>query len=238
MKQVQRILLALVMVSICFVIYQQKTEITIMDERITGTCRQVQIISKNIDKIYGTVYEKLDLSVLASCGIITDSMGHGSCVAISPNIILTAGHCLDKEGAWVEIGGIKYEIIDKWKSDKYDIGFVEIDGIVPYVIFGKMPELLQTVYKIGFPVQLEFKNFIATGIISNLDTDYYIWHNIIILDSPGIRGQSGCAVFNINGELVAIHVGHISYGFGVEEPVSHIQEALEDYDAKRIREKT
>jgi len=176
-----------------------------------------------------TLSQILDLSVMKSCGIITNDSGHGSCVAISPNLILTAGHCIEREGCWIEIGGVKYEIIEKWKSDKYDVGFAKIEGVVPYVVLGKMPELMQTVYKIGFPVQRKLENFIAVGVVANLDTSFAMWNNVIVLDSPGIGGQSGCGVFNVDGELVAIHVGHISYGFGVEEPISHIKLALVEY---------
>jgi len=179
-----------------------------------------------------TLAQELDLFVLESCGVIANEYSHGSCVAIGPNLILTAGHCIGIPDAWIEIGGIKYKIIEEWASDTYDIGLVRIEGDVPFVILGEMPALLQKVYKIGFPVQREFENFIAVGVVANLDIDFYVWHNIIILDSPGIGGQSGCGIFDIDGKLVAIHVGHISYGFGIEEPVSHIREVLEEYLAR------
>jgi len=217
MKQVQRVLLATVLVLTCFVVYQQKTEIT--------------TISGDIDSIYGVLNEKLDLSVLESCGIITNGYGHGSCVAIGPNLILTAGHCIGIQGAWVEIGDVKYEIIEEWTSDEYDIGFARIEGSVPFVVLGDIPELLDEAYLVGSPYDVDFIKSITKGIISNLDRDIQDWEDLIQTDAEGAPGSSGGPLFNESGQVVGICVTGANPGGGVTlcEPVSHIREALAEY---------
>ena len=176
----------------------------------------------------------LDLpSILPACGIITNGQGHGSCVAIDSDLILTAGHCIGHEGSWVEIGGVKYDILDEWRSEQYDIGFVRIDDQVPYLQLGEMPKLLDTVYFVGSPYEICFVNTITKGIISHLDRDVYDRIDLIQTDAEGAPGSSGCALVDIQGHIIGICVAGPNPGGGVTlcEPVSHILEALEEYNA-------
>jgi hypothetical protein len=161
-------------------------------------------------------------------------------VAVGPDLILTAKHCLD-ENCWVEIGGVKYEIVDKWASDIYDVGFIRINGILPYIQFGNMPQLLDTIYVVGSPLQSEHRgdciNNITKGIVSNLNVSWYVWTNGIIVDAAAYPGNSGCALLDTSGHLIGIMVGcHNRFpnggdNFWLAEPVSHILEALEKYNA-------
>jgi len=185
-------------------------------------------------KIYNNLNKTLDVSVLDSCGIITDDYGWGSCVAIAPNLILTAGHCIDITDSYIEISGYKYNIVSKWKSNEYDIGIIEIDGIVPFVKLGEMPKLLDTVYLIGSPYDKAFKNSITKGIVSKLDIVYMLEKSLIQVDAEAAPGSSGCPLFNNNGELLGIVIGGPNPGGGVVVcvPISHIKEALEEYNAK------
>lgn len=179
------------------------------------------------------IQEGLPLSVLDSCGIIT-GQAFGSCVAIGPNLILTAKHCLGLP--IVEIGGVKYEIIEEWGSPDYDIGFVVIDGSVPSVTLGDMPKMLDEVFLVGAPYSTVLINSITTGIVCSLDRDFYDWVNAIQISSFSAGGNSGGPVFNSKGEVIGILVGGPSY-YGdcqsICEPVSHIQESLELYNAQR-----
>ena len=42
-----------------------------------------------------------DVSVLDACVIVTDGTGHGSGVAVAPDLILTAKHCIDSNDLYV-----------------------------------------------------------------------------------------------------------------------------------------
>ena len=176
-----------------------------------------------------------DSTILDSCGIITYGYGYGSCVAIEPNLILTAGHCIDHAGAYIQIGGIQYDIIDQWKSDDHDVGFVRINGNLPYIEFGKMPELLDEVYIIGTPREPKFLNFITKGVICKLNLvespPYIDWENNFICDAMAWRGNSGGPVLNKYGYIIGIYVGLFPDvdNFSVCVPVRDIKAALEEY---------
>jgi len=173
------------------------------------------------------------LKVLNSCGIITDGYGHGSCVAIGPNLILTAGHCLNQEEIWIEINGIKYEVLETWKSEDYDVGFVIIDGEVPYLQLGQMPELLDDIYLIGSPYDISFINTITKGIVSSFNRNVYDRIDLIQVDAEAAPGSSGCPLFNLDGMIIGICVAGPNPGGGVTLCVSvnHILEVLEEYNA-------
>lgn len=218
MKQAQRILLALTLVLVCFVVYQQKIGLDNLETSITQLNFQ------------------LDLSVLDSCGIITNGNGHGSCVAIEPNLILTAGHCINISDTWIEINGKQYKIVDKWRSETHDVGFVVIDANLPYLKLGNTPEILKDVYLMGTPRDKIFINTITKGVICKLDlkyTDSVIdWTGNFVCDAMDWCGGSGGPVLDIRGNILGIYVGLFVDvdNFSVCEPVSHIKEALEEYN--------
>ncbi len=179
----------------------------------------------------------LNLSVLDSCGIITNGYGHGSCVAIGPDLLLTAGHCIGQDGSWIEIQGVRYEIVEQWISENYDVGFVRIEGVLSYVELGQMPDLLDTVYLTGAPYEPMYVNTITRGIISYLgrDKDCCDLHkNLIQTDAEGAPGSSGCPLFDVSGQIIGICVSGPAPGGGVVLCVSvmDIRAALEEYDAR------
>ena len=179
--------------------------------------------------------QTLDLhSILSACGIITDSMDYGSCVAIGPDLILTAGHCVDHEESWIEIGGQRYDILDEWKSEQYDVGFVRIDSQVPYLELGEMPDLLDTVYLVGTPADPSFVNNISKGVVTKFDLDWWDYEDTIVVDATGWFGNSGGPVINQNGQVIGICVAGPGSGLdsvNVCAPITHILEALEEYNA-------
>jgi len=208
------------------------TLILLLIAALAGVATNQQAINQH-EASLRALTKTLDLSVLDSCGIITNGMGHGSCVAIGPDLILTAGHCIGYPGNWIEINGVKYDILDEWKSGQYDVGFIRIDGQVPYLQFGEMPQLLDTVYFVGSPYETCFVNTITKGIISHLDRDVYDRIGLIQTDAEGAPGSSGCALVDIQGRVIGICVAGPNPGGGVTLCVSvdHILEALEKYNA-------
>jgi len=173
----------------------------------------------------------LDLSVLDSCGIITDGLGFGSCVAVGPDLILTAGHCEWYVEHWIEIGGVRYEIIEEWASESCDVRFIKIEGVLPYMELGQMPELLDEVYLVGSPYDTAFSISITKGVISHLDRDIWGWEDLIQTDAEGAPGSSGCPLFNESGQVIGICVSGATPGGGVTlcESVDNIRLALAEY---------
>ena len=173
--------------------------------------------------------------VLQSCGIITDGEGWGSCVAIEPDLLLTAAHCLERDGLWVEFAGKRYEIVEQWTSDNHDVGFVRVVGTLPVVKLGPMPRILDEVYIVGTPRCVDFLNMITSGVVCKLDLQYadsnVNWTGNFVCDAMAWRGNSGGPVLNGQGQIVGIYVGLFADvdNFSVCVPVSHIREALERY---------
>jgi len=165
---------------------------------------------------------------LDSIGVITDGLGFGSCVAIEPNMVLTAGHCISHDGAYVEIAGQRYEILNEWRDDEYDVGFVVIDGLITPLELGEMPSVLDEVYLVGSPYCIELSNTITKGIVSHLSRDVFDWIDLIQADAEGAFGSSGGPLLDVSGRVIGICVAGPNPGGGVtlSEPVSHIREAL------------
>jgi len=180
-----------------------------------------------------------DISVLDACVIVTDGAGHGSGVAIAPDLILTAKHCIDFNDLYVvDSSGEEYAVIDSWCSDEYDIGFLRIDGVLPCLSLGNMPNLLDPVYAIGTPLEQCFVNNVTIGVVTKLNVDWAHWIGGIIVNVAAYPGNSGGALLNSNFEIVGITVGchNRLYGGGDNlwlcESVTHIREALEEYGKK------
>jgi S1-C subfamily serine protease len=199
----------------------------------------VTIIENNValDNLRSEMHQHstLDLSVLDSCGIITNGQDYGSCVAIRSNLMLTAGHCIGIDGTWVEVDGQQYRILKQWKSDKYDVGFAEIEGELPFVELAERdPELLDEVFLIGSPYDVLFERTITRGIISHLERHVYSHVGLIQTDAEGAPGSSGCPLFCERGRIIGICVAGPNPGGGVTlcEPVEHIKIALGEYDAR------
>lgn len=219
MRKIQRILLATLLILISFVLYQQKTNLDTLDIRMQSL-----------------VVKKLDLSVLDSCGIITDGRGHGSCVAIRHNLILTAGHVIDHPGSWVEIDGVKYEIKSEWHSSEYDVGFVVVDGNFPCLPLGDDPKVQDKIYLVGSPFDPSFMNKLSSGIVCKTDVEFtqsnIDWTGDFICDALAGGGNSGGPVLDVDGNIVGIYVGNWGYAenFCVCVPTFQIKKALSEYD--------
>lgn len=198
---------------------------------------QVRTLGRMTDKIrrhrtcLEELYKEFDLNVLDACGIITDGFGHGSCVAIDEDLILTAGHCLDHGELWVEINERKFDILEQWTSEKYDIGFVRIDGKVPFVRLATSFGLLDEVYLIGAPYDTKLRNSITKGIVSAFGRNMYGRECLIQVDAEGAPGSSGCPLLNIDGEIIGICVAGPNPGGGVTLciPVWQVRSALRTY---------
>jgi len=170
--------------------------------------------------------------VLRANVVITDGRVYGSGVMVAPDMVLTAGHIVDINNIYVvDIDGNEYDIIRSWKSSKYDVGFIWLKGELPYLRLGEIPKLLDTVCAISAPYQIEFATTITKGVISHLDRDACGRVGLIQADAECAPGSSGGALLNTELEIIGICVCGPNPGGGVVlfEPVSHIEESLQEY---------
>lgn len=186
---------------------------------------------ENRERISALVPRRFNLAVLDSCGVITDGYGHGSAVAIAPDLVLTAGHCIGYPDSKIIVQGVAYPILEEWADSVYDIGIVRVDGNLPPCEFGDMPALLDEVYLVGSPYDVLLANTITRGIISNLDRDIYGREDQIQTDAEGAPGSSGCPLFDVDGRILGICVAGPQPGGGVSLCVSvdDIKAALTEY---------
>ncbi len=174
-------------------------------------------------------------TLLDSCGVIANGTRYGSCVAVAPDLLLTAGHCIDYLGGWIEIQDVRYKIVEQWASEDHDVGFVRIDGALPYIELGQMPDLLDTVYLVGTPHDPAFVNVVTKGIICKVNLQYsgrvVDWTGSFICDAMAWRGNSGGPAMNERGQIVGIYVGLFLNvdNFSVCVPVDVIRAALAEY---------
>jgi len=173
----------------------------------------------------------------------------GSGVIISKDgLILTAGHVVDfgsLEYANVTVtlkDGTILEVIDSYmiSKDITDIGILKVDinGYNLQVANFGTAEIGETVFAIGEP--FGFFQTVTSGIVSglNVDEDFFGKKNLLQTDTPINPGNSGCPLFNMKGEIVAIAVGGISPadGMGFCVPSEVCLAVLDIYNAIKLLE--
>lgn len=210
-------------------------------EVIESHTASLNSINKSIDILGTNLTPKLNERVLDSCVLIQCDKNYGSGSAIRKNLILTAGHIVDGDNPCViDRGGVNHKVIDKWRHKKYDVGFILISDSIPFIKLGDTPKLIDDVYLVGNSIGTTIRFNVTKGIVSKTNITLNPWKDIILADFAAYAGESGGPVFGNNSKLVAIWVGYIQIrGTSHEclsfcEPISHIKEALKEYDKNAI----
>lgn len=160
---------------------------------------------------------------------------------ISPNIIMTAGHCLtdDTDEVAVTIDGkihVGEVLVD---DDLNDFALLKTtDSIDSFLSLacGVTPKLGDKVTMSGYP--LDLGRVSVEGRVSGLmvaDPDAMsLWPNgNIIVDMVGAPGMSGSAISNEEGKVIALFVGGYGNGIspvGLAVSIQPVCDALQDYD--------
>jgi len=144
--------------------------------------------------------------------------GHGSGVFIDDDVILTAAHCLEAvKVITIELNnGIMLESSDFYVDNKEDIGFIFVDADELCITEVSISDVHigDIVYLVGRPFDDIFKFSLTKGILSHLDRDIpkWNWKNLLQTDAEGGPGSSGGPLYNSNGNLVGMYVGHSNGG--------------------------
>ena len=161
---------------------------------------------------------------------------HGSGVFIDDDVILTAAHCLeDVETIIIELSdGTILKSNDFYIDDIEDIGFIFVVADELCIVKTALSEISigDTVYLVGRPFDDLFKFSLTKGILSHLDRDFpnMGWRDLLQTDVDGGPGSSGGPLYDSNGNLIGMYVGHaFSGGLGISlcEDAKSILEAYE-----------
>ena len=145
-------------------------------------------------------------------------LGHGSGVFIEDDMILTAAHCLEGvKTITIELNdGTVLKSSDFYIDGEEDIGFVFVDANELCIAEVSLSDVHigDTVYLVGRPFDDLFRFSLTKGILSHLDRDLpnMGWKDLIQTDAEGGPGSSGGPLYNSDGNLVGMYVGHTDGG--------------------------
>ena len=183
----------------------------------------------------------------------------GSGVFVAPDLILTAGHVVDRvmieqnadpEYLWKVgppivvklVDGTELKVVDVYQVDHSltDLGLLRVEfsndvNKPTPLTFGKV-NVGEQVFAIGEPYGL-FPS-VTSGIVSAIDVndpeDFFGKANLLQTDCPINPGNSGCPLINMRGEIIGLCVGAIrpADGIGFCVPADICKQVIELYNAE------
>ena len=211
-------------------------EIATINDEITGITSNLGVLDERIFELEGEIAEsRVDIAAVyeqvsaATVRISDGELTHGSGVIMdTENHVITAQHVID---GMTEIYVVTYDgLVSRatlvGECEYSDIAVLEMDkdpGIIPppfadsSLIVPGAP-----VIAIGSPVEsdtlIEMRDTLTAGVISQVDRYVQIeekWiPNLLQFDAPVNFGNSGCALFNIEGEIAGIVIARINPTMG------------------------
>lgn len=144
--------------------------------------------------------------------------GRGSGVLVRKDLVLTANHVVvDGENFVVVLRStakISGRVIVRDVNNDLALIELSLDDVrwlnVPKLNFNTYPEIGEQIFMISSPYM--FAGTLSTGIVSRRSTiiEQSPWTcDLFLTDNVGAPGSSGGPVFNMRGDVVGVHVGHI-----------------------------
>lgn len=200
-------------------------------------------ISKVIEKSVNSIVAISKLKQTGTSIFVNNAekkLGLGSGVVITDNgYILTNQHVAGNKysSCYVTINdGTTFEGNVVWADSNIDLAIVKINkGNLDYIELGDSDSisLAEDVYAIGNPLGIEFQKTVTKGIISGVnrtikleDENQNVYmEDLIQTDSTINEGNSGGALINTKGELIAINSVKISNaeGIGFAVPINIVK---------------
>jgi len=189
--------------------------------------RAPQSIAPQVTQVRGAV---VHVAKVGSC----ESSG---CLISSDGILFTARHVTggDPCGTYVVTldSGAQYPVKYVLEDREADLSYMKLDlpkGVTtPWVVLAPADSLRvgDPVIIAGSPLGRQNINTFSLGIVSALDRDLdYKWHAMIQTTGPAYPGNSGGAIFNMEGRVVGVLVAGQGdcLNFGV--PVIFLRESV------------
>ena len=204
---------------------------TIKDNAIACTCAIVimlvvvfglAISKKEVLQSETVLVEDVIPSVINNVVHIKNNTGQwqGSGVLIREDLVLTARHVAEtgEDFTIMTNDGKEYKAVVAITSKKYDLGFIKLKDRVKYTtVISEIEKckLGQQVFAIGSPFGDINFNSVTVGVISGLHRELekhgldkqYGWSVAFQTDAAGNPGNSGCPVYNLQGEVIGVLVG-------------------------------
>lgn len=130
-------------------------------------------------------------------------------VFISPNEILTAGHCIAESRGqqWIRTNeGLSYAVTIEKTDPLKDLALLKVVRPInhAYTSFGEPAQVTDTVYTVNSGEG--FERSFNKGIVNNIITDEEFKIATILHNAYIMPGASGSGLFNDNREIVGINV--------------------------------
>ncbi len=147
-------------------------------------------------------------------------------VFVSPNEILTAGHCVSRSrgNQWIKTSDNKSFSVIIQKLDKQtDLALLKVTKPLnhPYVLLGKPLKITDAVYTVNSGA--DYEGTFNSGFVCNVILDDYkiltLLHN-----APLVGGASGSGLFNAKKELIGINVA----------TMKNLSEAVDIYEIQKF----
>ena len=194
-----------------------------------------------------TLPDAIELTLDSCVHVVNVTRGwQGSAVAITPDILITAGHVNEggREFLITTADGEEYTAYQAISSKKYDIGFIKLEKpVLQPALAGNIGNLRlgQPVYAIGGSLgKMNWPN-VTAGIVSCLSRDLesfgapldFGWSILWQVDAATYPGNSGGPIFTLDGVVRGILVG----GIGGTECLSYcvpLEVAVPDLNVIRM----
>ncbi len=111
---------------------------------------------------------------------------------VKDGLVLTVGHALDDK---IFVRGKPVEVVRF--NPFFDLMLLKVEGVKGKIELGEVPEMGDDVYVLSYSPFLQRVTYAYGYVMAVVDAD-------VVIDMPVFPGNSGSAVYNLDGELVGV----------------------------------
>ena len=166
-----------------------------------------------------------------------DGRHMGSGFVISPELIVTAKHVVDRRGDYAILfaDGSRCDVQAIRISEETDCAvlLVRQTNLRPLILTTKI-EIGQPIFVIGSPLNIAYFNYMTHGIVSKLDVqNNWLSNNFVVMIDVAVSpGNSGGPVFDLQGRVIGIVIAGYVHNCGLNfiTPSIDILTLLEEWN--------